>query len=58
LAPEKPSFLSENVKERMKLKIVSIAFSLEVKKLLISENIIVSLCRSILFGFCLATQSY
>jgi plasmid maintenance system antidote protein VapI len=37
LAPEKPSFLSENVKERMKLKIVSIAFSLEVKKLFISE---------------------
>lgn len=37
----------------MKLKIVSIAFSLEVKKSFISESIILSLCCSILFGFCL-----
>lgn len=39
----------------MKLDIVPIAFSLEVKKQFISESIIVTLCRSILFRFCLAT---
>jgi len=36
----------------------SIAFSLQVKKLLISESNILSLCRSILIWFYFATRSY